>query len=77
MYKSHQVDKFQTRDLMLDFFRRRFFYVMVEVLTVCNGKRERERKREILIIIKNDFQSAIQNGFICHDLWLVEGQRER
>lgn len=42
---------------------------MVEVFFLeSNEKKVEEREREILIIIKNDFQSAIQNGFICHDL---------
>jgi hypothetical protein len=46
MYKSHQVDKFQTRDLMLDFFSLTIFYVMVGVFTECSGKKgEREREK--------------------------------
>ena len=41
---------------------------MVEVFFGEQWKKVKEREREILIIIKNDFESAIQNGFICHDL---------
>lgn len=45
MYKSHQVDKFLIRDLMLDFF----------VSTDGESKRERKKMKPRLIIIKDDF----------------------